>query len=76
MKYIMKGDLIMAINDKDRAFAILAIHKAMDALDDGYHNEVYMKLVRASNDIYYEMSERNQTKIREYFDKKAEEMAE
>ena len=51
------------LKQKEVAMALLAVRKAMDILDDGYHLEDIGQLVKVSNSLYAELNEANQKKF-------------
>ena len=60
------------MNNKDRVYAIMALHKAIDKIDDGFHDELIGKLIDVSNDIYGELPENVQVGLTDWYDKKSE----
>ena len=57
--------------EKRICMSILAIHKAMDFIDDGYHNKQIRDLVLVSNKLFEELSPTVQEALKSYFDTKA-----
>lgn len=57
------------LKQKEVAMALLAVRKAMDILDDGYHLEDIGQLVKVSNSLYAELNEANQKKFSAFIQK-------
>ena len=58
---------------KEIAKILIQIRNVMDFLDDGYHNKEYGDLVEISNGVFSRLSEENQKKAQEWYQKKLEE---
>lgn len=54
------------------AMALLAIRKAMDIIDDGYHQDGIVKLTEVSNDLFWQLNETNRDKFTDYLERKME----
>ena len=60
------------LNDKDRVYAIMAVQKAIDKIDDGFHNELIGSLVNVSNCLYDELPKSIQERLTDWYSKKEE----
>lgn len=60
------------MTQREKVKAILAIQKAKDIIDDGYHNACLNDLTKVSNCLFGELSRANQDKLWAHFEKKQE----
>lgn len=58
---------------QEQAKAFLFIRRAMECVDDGYHNAVYRHLVNASNLIFNELTAGEQDDVIDHLIQKIEE---
>lgn len=61
------------LTQKELGIALLAIRKAMDVIDDGYHNSEIAELTNVSNELFWQLNEENRDKFTDYLEKKMEE---
>lgn len=60
------------LTQEELAMALLAIRKAMDIIDDGYHQDGLVKLTEVSNDLFWQLNETNRDKFTDYLERKME----
>lgn len=60
------------LTQEELAMALLAIRKAMDIIDDGYHQDGLVKLTEVSNDLFWQLNEKNRDKFTDYLERKME----
>lgn len=61
------------MTNKDKVYAIIALDKAQDKLDDGYHNACIAEIVRVKNAIFAELPQNLKASLQEWYDKQTEE---
>lgn len=66
------GDNNHNLTQEELAMALLAIRKAMDIIDDGYHQDRLVKLTEVSNDLFWQLNEKNRDKFTDYLERKME----
>lgn len=58
------------IKQQEIGLSLLAIRKAMNIIDDGYHQKEYSKLIEVSNSLFAELNSVNQAKFRAWLENK------
>lgn len=61
------------LTQEELAMALLAIRKAMNIIDDGYHQDELVKLTEVSNDLFWQLNEKNRDKFTDYLERKMED---
>ncbi|MBP5594000.1 MAG: hypothetical protein J6Y02_01365 [Pseudobutyrivibrio sp.] len=56
------------VSEKDICRAILALGKAADSIDDGYHNALIFNIVKLRNQLDGELSEETRNKFHAWYD--------
>ena len=56
--------------EKEIAKRIIEIHDIIDFIDDGYHDKDISNLIKINNELISKLSQSNQKKIQDWFDKK------
>lgn len=62
------------MTNKDKVYAIMALSKAQDKLDDGYHNTLIGSIICVKNAIFEELPDNLKASLQEWYDKQTEEV--
>ena len=56
------------VSEKDICKSILALGKAADSIDDGYHNALIFDIVNLRNRLFDELNEETRNKFQAWYD--------
>lgn len=61
------------MEQKEIAKRLIEIRDIIDFIDDGYHNQDVVNLIKISNELYSKLTPSNQHKFRKWLEKKFKE---